>query len=432
MVQNWTTLLEEPGTGKYRLTMEWDHAHSSAVLVDYVEGNKVYNPIDDERCSGKSTKVAADGQPFWMPRFFPRPLSSDITAKTGFRFASADWQPCGHKDIVICHAESHYDFHLYYVDESELNAMPECKIGTASNPDLPVCQDSGSNAANHDYFKLINSSIPIKISTSQAGTDEQVEKNVDFCVDPTSAILRSGVHYGDKSETLNEWRTPVTIMGSHDCKLKFFEPMVSWNWISGCVRGDTPWPVFNVSEIIYSSKSIVALPTTWQVEVSPGCKAQDCLRKEPIGQCHIKITVEGEACPAEGCPEIRQECGEMPDCVTGKTYQSPLTTTATSTITARVPSITQTMTSTAPVTSKAASNTSADAAVSVTSKAASTTSADAAVPLTSTGAPTTSADATLPATSKGASTTSADAAMSQGILRHPISLLLSGVVYVAF
>lgn len=313
--------------------MEWDHAHSSAILVDFEEGEKVYNPIDDERCSGQSKKVAADGQPFWMPRFFPRPLGADITAKTGLRFASADWQPCGHKDIVICHAESHYDFHLYYVDESELNAMPVCNIGTASNPDLPVCQDTDS-AANHDYFRLINSSIPIKLSTSKAGTDEQVEKDVSFCVDPTSAILRSGVHYGDKSETLDEWKTPVTIIGSHDCKLKFFEPMVSWNWISGCVRGSTTWPVFKVSDIVYSSKGTVALPTTWQVEVSPGCKATDCARKEPSGHCHIKITVEGESCPAEGCPQIQRECGEMPDCVTGENYKSPFTTTTTPTSTA--------------------------------------------------------------------------------------------------
>lgn len=49
-----------------------------------------------------------------MPRFYPKSVSDKIKETTGIQFASVDWQPCGHKDIVICHGESHYDFHLYY------------------------------------------------------------------------------------------------------------------------------------------------------------------------------------------------------------------------------------------------------------------------------------------------------------------------------
>lgn len=83
-----------------------------------------------------------------------------------------------------------------------------------------MCMDDG-NSDNHRYFQLMSDNIPVRIN----------EQDVDYCVDPTSAIPGSGIHYGDKSETLNEWVKPVTIMGSHDCKLTFFEPMVSWKWI---------------------------------------------------------------------------------------------------------------------------------------------------------------------------------------------------------
>jgi len=324
MVQNWEASLEETSLGKYKLIMQWDHVHSDAVMVDYVQGSKVYNPVDDPRCHGNSDKVADDGQPFWMPRFFPRTLSSDITAKTGFKFASVDWQPCGHKDIVICHAESHYDFHLYYATPAELNALPDCRIGTSTNPKLPVCEDSPDIAANHDYFKLISSPMPVKLSTNMGAGGAQVQNEVAFCVDPTSAILRSGVHYGDKGETLNEWKTPVTIIGSHNCTLNFFEPMVSWNWISGCgteSNSQIPWPVFKVTDIEYNNKSFVALPLGWQVEVSAGCKAHDCQHRAPSGTCHIKIVVEGNSCPPTGCPVLQRECGEIKDCLTDRTYQ---------------------------------------------------------------------------------------------------------------
>jgi len=32
---------------------------------------------------------------------------------------------------------------------------------------------------------------------------------------------------------MGEWKTPVTIIGSHDCQIKFFEPMVSYKWMAG-------------------------------------------------------------------------------------------------------------------------------------------------------------------------------------------------------
>lgn len=258
-------------------------------------------------------------------------MSSEITQVTGVKFASADWQPCGHKEITICHAESHYDFHLYYEDESVMNALPMCDIGVATNPDLPVCRDSATVAANHDYFRLINHSIPLSMSTSSGDGDPLVEEEAEmgFCVDPTSAVLRSGIHYGDTRETLQEWKTPVTIVGSHNCELKFFEPMFSWKWVSGCVDAssqETSWPVFQVANIQYTKKGIESLPDLWKIEVSEACRATSCFPGEmdppESNVCHVKLTVQGDACPETGCTLLR-ECGTIKDCSTGRMYESP-------------------------------------------------------------------------------------------------------------
>merc|ERR1711977_467902 len=50
-----------------------------------------------------------------MPRLHWKQVSQEITAVTGIEVVDVSWQPCGHKEITICHAESHYDMHLYYV-----------------------------------------------------------------------------------------------------------------------------------------------------------------------------------------------------------------------------------------------------------------------------------------------------------------------------
>jgi hypothetical protein len=335
-VANWQAYLEDhPDTSKYRLVFEWDHIHNATIFVDGENGGRVYNAESDVRCNGNSSVVASDGRPYWMPRFFPRPVSAEITAVTGVRFASADWQPCGHKEITICHAESHYDFHMYYEDEETMNNLPMCQIGVPTNPDLPVCQDSATSKINHDYFRLVNHSIPLTMSMSRSAMEtadtttllDGVQKN--FCVDPSSAVLRSGVHYGDASETLEEWTTPVTIIGSHDCQLKFFEPMFSWKWVSGCVpQSQTSWPVFEVANIEYTQKGIESLPDSWKIEVSEACKAQSCFPGQmdpPLSEvCHIKLTAEGTKCPAEGCALLK-ECGNIKDCSTGMPYVSPWT-----------------------------------------------------------------------------------------------------------
>jgi len=311
MVQNWKATLQTPAKASfYKMVFEWDHNADEAVVIGFGSG---LNPIDDPRCSGSSTENAADGQPYWMPRFFPRPVSKEITAQTGVQFISVDWQPCGHKDITICHGESHYDIHLYYAPEADMNALKVCDIGTKANPHLPVCTDS-KNPINHAYFKLINQNMPTKanITLDSRSLSTKTEKTFDFCVDPSSAILRSGVHYGDKSETLDEWKTPVTIIGSHDCQLKFFEPMVSWKWISGEAPGNT-WPTFQVSDIQYNNKTYDALPHHWGINVSEGCK------NATLGACHIDVTVEGTKCPPGGCI-LTRECGSMKNCKTGKDF----------------------------------------------------------------------------------------------------------------
>eukprot|EP00808_Paulinella_micropora_P008032 g47261.t1 len=363
MVHNWTAYLaphpSNPDT-HYRLVFEWTHLQDKAIFVDGQDGGRVYNADDDVRCNGGSSVKARDGLPYWMPRFFPRPVSPEITQVTGVRFASVDWQPCGHKEITICHAESHYDFHLYYDTEAEMSALPMCDIGTPTNPDLPVCPDSATIMVNHDYFRLINHSIPTsyRASSSSGGF---IQKQPNFCVDASSAILRSGVHYGDTNETLTEWKTPVTIVGSHDCELKFFEPMFSWKWVSGCVTSPatSPWPRYEVKDIQYTRKGIESLPDGWSVEVSEGCRARNCfptMMVPPEGnECQIKLTVEGERCPAGGCSRL-QECGTMKDCKTGSTYVSPAAT-GPSTTTTTPPTTTNPASTTAP----GASTTTADA-----------------------------------------------------------------------
>lgn len=318
MIKNWKASLQTPADpSSYKVVFEWDHDASEAVTIGFKSGLK---PTDDARCSGSSAVNAADGQPFWMPRFFQKPVSSEIQQQTGIQFASVDWQPCGHKDIVICHGESHYDFHLYYVSAADLASRKMCDIGTKANPRLPVCEDS-ANPVNNAYFKLINQNMPLSAQITSAVTSGKVDKKFDYCVDASSAILRSGVHYGDKSETLQEWKTPVTIIGSHDCKMEFFEPMISEKWISGEVP-DSSWPFYEVSDIKYNQKTFQALPSAWSINVSKSCK------KGAAGLCHIQLIVQGTKCPSGGCV-VKRECGSMKSCVTGKPYVSKYTSNVT-------------------------------------------------------------------------------------------------------
>jgi hypothetical protein len=317
LVKDWNVYLDTPSQPDfYKVVFEWEHDSSEAVVVNGVTGG---NPVDDPRCSGSSQEVAADGQPYWMPRFYPRPVSDEIKAKTGIQFASVDWQPCGHKDITICHGESHYDFHLYYVPEAELAAMNMCHIGTTANPNLPVCTDAYDEPDNAPYFNLIKDNMPVSAKIGDIGSSTKVDKTLDFCVDTSSAILRSGVHYGDQSETNDEWKTPVTIVGSHDCRLLFFEPMISWKWISGGLQAQSHYPTYEVSDLQYNKKTFEALPHSWSVSVSPGCQPGDAT------PCKITITVEGPQCPSGGCT-VKRECGSIRDCATNNAYVYPHST----------------------------------------------------------------------------------------------------------
>merc|ERR1719446_1905220 len=100
----------------------------------------------------------------------------------------------------------------------------------------------------------------MEAKVSAIGGSSEVHKRFNFCVDESSAILRSGVHYGDKGETLDEWKTPVTIIGSHDCRMLFFEPMISWKWIKGGLKSGGYWPSYQVSNTTYNRKMFAALP----------------------------------------------------------------------------------------------------------------------------------------------------------------------------
>eukprot|EP00746_Dinoflagellata_sp_MGD_P070128 gnl/MRDRNA2_/MRDRNA2_28694_c0_seq2.p1 gnl/MRDRNA2_/MRDRNA2_28694_c0~~gnl/MRDRNA2_/MRDRNA2_28694_c0_seq2.p1 ORF type:complete len:484 (-),score=69.03 gnl/MRDRNA2_/MRDRNA2_28694_c0_seq2:235-1686(-) len=338
MVANWQATLVDSGaiSGRYKVKFEWDHDNDEYIQFPTSGDQRVKNPIDDPRCQGNSKEKAKDGIEWWMPRLHWKQVSQEITAATGIEVVDVSWQPCGHKEITICHAESHYDIHLYYVKKEKLQQMRACEIGVEENPRLPVCQDSKYNEANHEYFRLMKNDIPVQ-SLMINGELEPM----NFCVDPSSAIMQSGIHYGDVRETNNEWRRPVTTMGSHDCQLMFFEPMVSWNWIANRFANGTAfgWPLVEVTDIKYNKKTFEALPNRWSVEVRGGCRL-------PVPRdCHITLIVEGSPCPAAGCT-VKRECGtDVIDCTTGAVYQSPTTTTTgTASITTRTITSTTTIT----------------------------------------------------------------------------------------
>lgn len=256
-------------------------------------------------------------------------MPAEVTRTTGIEFASVDWQPCGHKDIVICHGESHYDFHLYYKKQSELESDDmRCDKSKPIHEQIMCLDDDGPQSAcdtslsgascgtNHKYFKLMRDHLPVTVDG----------KSVDYCMDPTSAIPASGVHYGDKSETLKEWVRPVTITGSHDCELTFFEPMVSWKWITnsaGAGSASEQWPNWKSGEIVYNQRTLDAIPTRWQVKVSDACA------EGAAGTCHIQIIVYGKKCdPLTGCAgKGARNCagataseGGVKNCLDGKVY----------------------------------------------------------------------------------------------------------------
>lgn len=384
MVANWKATLVDSGreSGQYKVQFEWDHDHNEYITFPLDRLKRVENPIEDPRCQGDSSEKARDGLEWWMPRLHWKEVSPEITAVTGIEVVDVSWQPCGHKEIAICHAESHYDIHLYYVKKDRLQQMPNCEIGSAENPRLPVCRDSATEA-NHDYFRMLKNDLP-----SGSFTVNGQVVPIEFCVDPTSAILQSGVHYGDVSETKNEWRRPVTIIGSHDCQLMFFEPMVSWNWIANRFANGTAfgWPVVEIANIKYNKKTFEALPNRWSVEVKGGCRL-------PVPRnCHITLVVEGSPCPATGC-KLKRECGtDVIDCTTGAVYQSPYqeatfmkttTSTASTSITTRTVTSSTTSMSTS-VSSATTASISVGATISTTKDTVTFTDANESVLLSTT------------------------------------------------
>jgi len=346
-VVNYQASIKDVGSTEYELTIEWDHDPTTAVMVSGSYNAGSSDPNLAGPCGLGSEEISpVDNLPYWFPRLFNRDVSAEITRKTGIQYASLDWQPCGHKDIVICHAESHYDIHLYYVTPQDQSSMtcdldpPQGKSRTA----LPQCRDSATSSRNHDYFKLIKNNLPDRARITDqtapniyannqdhsAGQQTPLKQHdFDFCVDPSSGIMGSGMHFGDKSETLNEWRSPVTIIGSHDCKMSFFEPMVSWNWITNAKSADQSWPVFETRDLVYTQKTFTALPTSWSIRVSEGCRT--CSQGSSVAacNCHLKLVLRGERCdiPGANC-QVKKECIECgdtntKDCLTGMPYRSP-------------------------------------------------------------------------------------------------------------
>lgn len=330
---------EDYAANYYQALFHWTHDPDLAVVLNR---DKTKNPMQEGGvCDPVNGEVAPqDNLPYWMPRFYPKPVPAEVTSVTGIRFASVDWQPCGHKDIVICHGESHYDFHLYYVEQEELEAK-DCAIeGTHQLicREDNVVDDADKFSKNHKFFELMQNNIPAAL-VSDDGTREEL----NFCVDPTSAIPGSGIHYGDRDETLKEWKAPVTIIGSYDCKITFFEPMLSWKWIADRVYGSEGWPRWDSKFLEYNEKKVKSLPVRWSVEVTESCKEAGRMAEgwsneyDPSTPCEVSVTVVGEKCPegSDGCKAMIEEriCGQQESCLkqTGLSnnesmYKSPETT----------------------------------------------------------------------------------------------------------
>jgi len=210
-----------------------------------------------------------------------------------------------------------------------MNPSPTCKLTDLGNTWMDQVYTSAelNDDENAKFFRLMKGNLPVSYSSGGNSVT-----NLNFCVDQSSAMPESGVHYGDKADTLTEWKKPVTIIGSHDCKLTFFEPMISWKWIRGGIYGST-WPAWQSGEITYDEKNFQPLPTSWSVEVSPTCKTVSG------GQnCHIKIVVNGKRCSgSNGCGDPPRECGSQRDCSSNKlvgilpTVDPPSTTVASTT-----------------------------------------------------------------------------------------------------
>jgi hypothetical protein len=327
---------------EFEVTMSWVHNPDKIFVAPGVT-----NPGDNSgdiqsgtqgKCNPGNTEsnsIAPQDNIAWtMPRFFPKAVSPEITAQTGIEFVSLDWQPCGHKDILICHAESHYDFHMYYVKQDDLTGM-QCGDKPALKPTCPDTYDSLANksndsasqaqiGANEPFYRLMKNNM-IKSATryevdGTTGQKTQTSKqNFDFCVDPTSAMPASGIHYGDVQETLEEWKEPVTILGSYDCKLTFFEAMFSYRWVRGYTKQKFPeiqYPKWESGELEYENKDYDPLPFSWSVEADPNCdKDEDAAFNN--NECVVTLKIRGKKCSGGSCPALPRNCGQQKACKSG-------------------------------------------------------------------------------------------------------------------
>jgi len=316
----WLVDYKDIGEDMYEVSFSWDHTANKALVLDGGEKGGKSWMTREKNCEPTSTEVAPqDGIAWWAPRFFPRQVPEIVTKRTGITFGSVDWQPCGHKDIVICHAESHWDFHLYYVPQTFL---PNMSCANAA----PTCPDVSTSSGNVKFFSLMKGNMPA--TTTHTKVDSALKsagskQNFNFCVDVTSGMPQSGIHYGDKADTLGEWKHPVTIMGSHDCKLTFFEPMISWRWVTGQVAADqTDWPVWESGNLTYDEKRFQPLPTWWRTSVTAdncrNAKLGESVITDNAKKCRITVTIRGKRCPDTGCAPIERKCSQWPECVSQK------------------------------------------------------------------------------------------------------------------
>lgn len=73
--------------------------------------------------------------------------------------------------------------------------------------------------------------------------------------------------------------------------------------------------MYESGEIEYDEKNFVALPTSWRVAVSQGCKTNS------LGEdCHVTLTIRGTRCPDGGCPVLPRQCGFHKNCIDDQLY----------------------------------------------------------------------------------------------------------------
>lgn len=232
-----TQLTYEVGTGvvdMYMLTLRFRHNDALPIPTE---------PATQCDPTVAPPALASDGVPYYAGRAMNFPLSLEVQTVTGFQSVGFDFNPCGHPPVENF-GVPHYDIHFYYATDEEregwtcnmLEGAPVC------NP-APGAQNTSATGAL--FFNLVQGNLP-----------------ANFTADLGSAVPGMGVHYFDNTSLAPaaRWDKPVLVMGGHDARVVFFEPMVPLAFLSSDVAS-TYGPV----EVTYEEQDMIHLPSEYSV-----------------------------------------------------------------------------------------------------------------------------------------------------------------------